>query len=65
MVLIVGLVESQNFGLYKDLNVNVTKSFAVFMGFEGTDYQMLRLKFRNADVAGQFRDAVTSCVSDL
>ena len=51
---------NQNFGLFSDLNLKVEKSFVTFMGFEGTTPTLFRLKLRNAELAGKFKEAVAA-----
>lgn len=55
----------QNFSLFPKLKINAEKAFLTFMGFEGTEPMMFRLRLRNADLANQLKAAIEAETAKL
>lgn len=55
----------QNFAMFKDLTIKLEKSFLIFMAFEDGQPMLLRLKLRNAELAGNLKNAIEAEVAKL
>jgi hypothetical protein len=55
----------QNFSLFPSMTIKLEKAFLTFMGFEGTDPMLFRLRLKNVEVASQLKAAIEGEVARL
>ena len=55
----------QNFTLFASLKLTQEKAFVTFLGFDGTEPMMFRLRLKNAELAAKFKEAVDGGVAQL
>ena len=55
----------QNFSLFPSMTIKMEKAFLTFMGFEGTDPMLFRLRLKNVEVASQLKAAIEGEVAKL